>query len=104
MTKELKKLRKFILNDLTEKYEEVLDHIPKTTLFKTENIILFINDYQKTVWIWIGVHVTQKQRFLASYKAPDIRNYHAYSYTIKVAEQNDEPLSFRMMKIGRAHV
>ncbi len=27
----------------------LLDHIPKTTLFEPENIILFINDYQKVL-------------------------------------------------------
>lgn len=101
MLKELKKLKKFILNDLTERYEEIMEHIPTTALFKPENVLLFINDYRKTVWIWIGSYANPKQRFLGTLKAPEVLIYHyAFLYTIKTAEQNDEPLAFRKMVGG----
>ena len=93
-----KGIRIFELNDNEEQFDEIKEYFPVTLLLKqSEHVFLFLNPHQKTIWIWLGRDTNDKQKFLASYKAPVIKQLYGFGFKIRTADEGEEPLNFQFM-------
>lgn len=67
--------------------------------FKKENlksaeVFIFVDDWRKELWIWIGEEADVRTRFISSTVAAEIRRLYGLTFRVRSADQGYEPSDF----------
>ena len=69
-----------------EEYEE---------FFNSNSIILIVNPLNKILWLWHGMNVNVRMKFIATQEAPKIRNTFYIDYKISAVDEGNETAKFK---------
>ncbi len=86
----------FQLKEGDEEFEkaEIKRDVPLHSLLYHDLILIFIDSWHKTVWIWHGSEATTKMKFISTQRVSQIRNNYAFDYKIASIDDGDESLEF----------
>ena len=79
-------LEDFIKNENRDSLIEELD---------TRLVYLIVDPEDKIVWIWNGAETNIRMKFIATQKAPLIRDEYGIDFKIIGIDENDEPTEFK---------
>ena len=79
-------LEDFIKNENRDSLIEELD---------TRLVYLIVDPEDKIVWIWNGAETNIRMKFIATQKAPLIRDEYGIDFKIIGIDENDEPSEFK---------
>jgi hypothetical protein len=79
-------LEDFIKNDERESPIEELD---------SKLVYLIVDPMDKIVWIWNGAEANIRMKFIATQKAPLIRDEYGIDFKIIGVDENEEPTEFK---------
>ena len=87
------------LNIQSEEFEELklTDDDKVEHLLDSDEILLFIDNMNRRVWIWEGRNTSPRMKFISAEGAPRIRDQCAFDYSITTVDDGDEPIEFKII-------
>jgi hypothetical protein len=77
--------------DFTE-IEEII--VPINELLDPSSILVVVDPLDKVIWIWEGKNAGIRKKFIATQKAPAIRDRYGIDFKIVAVDEGDEPYKF----------
>jgi hypothetical protein len=89
----------FLLFKIDEEKEE-LEEIKITvsllyTLLDSKFIFLIVDPIDKEIWIWHGRNATIRMKFIATQRAPEVRDRYGVDFGISAVDEGDESPKFK---------
>jgi len=86
----------FKIDEDKEDLEEIKITVsPLYTLLDSKFIFLIVDPIDKEIWIWHGSNATIRMKFIATQKAPKIRDKYGVDFKISAVDEGDEPPKFK---------
>lgn len=86
----------FEIDEENEVFRELeIEDGPIHFLLDTSSIFIIVDPVDKIVWIWLGKKVSIRQKFIATQKAPNIRDMYGVDFKIVVVDDGSEPSEFK---------
>jgi len=88
----------FIINEEEECFDEIdlLDD-PIYTALDTFFIFVIVDPKEKELWIWQGEKANIRKKFIATQKAPEIRDEYGVDFKITSIDEGSEPPEFNKL-------
>ena len=85
----------FMINEDMEDFDEIdLLDAPIYTVLDSFFIFLIVHHNEKKVWIWQGERASIRKKFIATQKAPEIRDKYGIDFKISAIDEGSEPTEF----------
>ena len=78
----------------SEKFEKI-EFEEYEEFFNSNFTILIVNHLDKILWLWHGMNVNVRIKFIASQEAPKIRNAYYFDYKISAVDEGNETDKFK---------
>lgn len=93
MTELERSINIFVLDEDVEDFIKSEDSIEE----KLDSILVYliVDPKNKIVWIWNGAKANIRMKFIATLKAPLIRDEYGIDFKIIGIDENDEPTEFK---------
>ena len=86
----------FKIDEEKEDLEEIKITVsPLCTLLDSKFIFLIVDPIDKEILIWHGSNATIRMKFIATQKAPKIRDKYGVDFKISAVDEGDESLNFK---------
>ena len=86
----------FKIDEDKEDLEEIKITVsPLYTLLDSKFIFLIVDPIDKEIWIWHGSNATIRMKFIATQKAPKIRDQYGVDFKISAVDEGDESPKFK---------
>lgn len=86
----------FKLDEEKEDFEEIKITVsPLSTLLDPKFIFLIVDPIDKEIWIWHGSNATIRMKFIATQKAPKIRDKYGVDFKISAIDEGDKSPKFK---------
>ncbi len=76
---------------------EVKENVPLFELLDSNKILLFVDNHESKVWIWVGANTNPRMKFISVQAAPNIRDKHDISFTITSVDEGEETAMFKIL-------
>lgn len=76
---------------------ELRENVPLFELLDSDKILLFVDKYNKKVWIWAGKNTKPRMKFISAQAAPHIRDKYDMTFTISSVDEKDETAAFKIL-------
>ena len=90
---------RFLLFEIDEENEEFIEieveDGPIYTPLDSSSIFIIVDPINKTVWIYHGEKVSIRKKFIATQKAPNIRDRYGVDFKIIAVDEGSEPSEFK---------
>ena len=93
MTELERSINIFLLDEDVEDFIKSEDSIEEKLVSKL--VYLIVDPENKIVWIWNGSKANIRMKFIATQKAPLIRDEYGIDFKIIGIDENDEPTEFK---------
>ncbi|MBY9010122.1 MAG: hypothetical protein KGD74_09685 [Candidatus Lokiarchaeota archaeon] len=88
----------FIINEEMEEFDELdLLDAPIHTALDSFFIFIIVDPKDKEVWIWQGEKASIRKKFIATQKAPEIRDLYGVDFKISSIDEGNEPPEFKKL-------
>ena len=91
--------KQFLLFKIDEEKEDFgaieLEDTPIHSLLDSNFIYIIVDPIDKEIWIWEGTNATIRMKFIATQKAPQIRDKYGVDFKISAVDEGDESLNFK---------
>jgi len=64
-------------------------------LFNHFSIFIIVDPLDKDIWIWMGENASIRKKFIATQKAPNIRDRYGVDFKIVTVDEGSEPPEFK---------
>ena len=78
----------------SEKFQKI-EYEEYEDFFNSDFIILIVNHLDKILWLWHGMNVNVRMKFIATQEAPKIRNAYYIDYKISAVDEGNETEKFK---------
>jgi len=89
----------FLLFEIDEENEDFIEievgDGPIYTLLDSSSIFIIVDPVNKAVWIYHGEKVSIRKKFIATQKAPNIRDRYGVDFKIIAVDEGAEPSEFK---------
>lgn len=86
----------FKINEEEEIFNKIhLANDPIYTALDPLFIFIIVEPKEKLVWIWHGEKASIRKKFIATQKAPEIRDQYGVDFKITAIDQGSEPPEFK---------
>ena len=89
----------FLLFKIDEENEDFIEieveDGPIHLLLESSSIFIIVDPVDKEVWIWHGAKAGIRKKFIATQKAPEIRDRYGVDYKITAIDDGNEPAEFK---------
>ncbi len=89
----------FLLFEIDEENEDFIEieveDGPIHVLLDSSSIFIIVDPLDKKIWIWHGAKAGIRKKFIATQKAPEIRDRYGVDFKITVLDEGSEPAEFR---------
>lgn len=89
----------FLLFEIDEENEDFKEIKGKDesihTKFDPFSIFIIVDPLDKEIWLWIGENASIRKKFIATQKAPSIRDRYGVDFKIVTVDEGNEPLGFK---------
>ncbi len=86
----------FKLNNTNEELEQIdLEDTTIKDMLDSNSIFIIVDPYDKNIWIWNGKKANVRLKFIASQKAPYIRDSHGIDFRIRSVDEDEESEEFK---------
>jgi len=86
----------FEIDEKNEDFREIEDKERKIhTIFNPFSIFIIVDPVDKEIWMWIGANASIRKKFIATQRAPDIRDKYGVDFKIVTIDQGNEPPEFK---------
>ena len=89
----------FILFEINEENEDFVEIEigagPFYTSLNSSSIFILVDPVNKTVWIYHGEKVSIRKKFIATQKAPNIRDMYGVDFKIVAVDEGSEQSEFK---------
>jgi len=90
---------RFLLFEIDEENEDFIkievEDGPIYTPLDSSSIFIIVDPINKAVWIYYGEKVSIRKKFIATQKAPNIRDRYGVDFKIKAVDEGSEPSEFK---------
>ncbi|MBY9014816.1 MAG: hypothetical protein KGD68_03920 [Candidatus Lokiarchaeota archaeon] len=88
----------FMINEEEENFDEIdLLDAPIYTALDTFFIFIIVDSKEKEIWIWQGEKASIRKKFIATQKAPEIRDEYGIDFKITAIDEGSEPPGFKKL-------
>ena len=86
----------FKIDEEKEDFEAIeIEVSPTHALLDSNYIYIIVDPIDKEIWIWEGTNATIRMKFIATQKAPQIRDKYGVDFKISAVDEGDESLNFK---------
>ena len=90
---------RFLLFEIDEENEDFteieVEDGPIYTPLDSSSIFIIVDPVHKVVWIYHGEKVSIRKKFIATQKAPNIRDMYGVDFKIVAVDEGSEPSEFK---------
>jgi hypothetical protein len=86
----------FEIDEENENFVEIeFETGPFYTALNSSSIFIIVDPVNKIVWIYHGEKVSIRKKFIATQKAPNIRDMYGVDFKIVAVDEGSEPSEFK---------
>ena len=86
----------FEIDDENENFREIKEiDGPIHSLLVSSSIFLIVDSASKQIWTWLGRKASIRKKFIATQKAPNIRDRYGVDFRIVTVDEGNEPTEFK---------
>lgn len=89
----------FLLFEIDEENEDFVEIEfeagPFYTFLNSSSIFIIVDPINKAVWIYHGEKVSVRMKFIATQKAPNIRDMYGVDFKVVAVDEGSEPSEFK---------
>jgi len=90
---------RFLLFEIDEENEDFIkievEDGPIYTPLDSSSIFIIVDPVNKAVWIYHGEKVSIRKKFIATQKAPNIRDMYGIDFKVIAVDEGSEPSEFK---------
>ena len=86
----------FEIDEVNEDFREIEEiNGPIHSFLVSSSIFLIVDPVSKQIWTWLGKDANIRKKFIATQKAPEIRDLYGVDFRIVTVDEGNEPTEFK---------